>query len=88
MLNAGGPSSPPPQQHPHPHGDVDYDREYKIKSILDENATQYLISWEDDEETGEKFADTWEPKGHANREAVRDWKRQKAEKKRARDRQS
>lgn len=40
-----------------------------------------MIRWEDDEETGEKFADSWEPKANANREAIADWKKQKADKK-------
>ena len=39
-----------------------------------------MISWEDDEVTGEKFEDSWEPKANANREAVVDWEYQKADK--------
>lgn len=65
----------------HKHGDFDPDREYQIKSILDETKTHYLISWEDDEASGETFADTWEPKENANREAVQDWRKQKGKKK-------
>ena len=67
--------SPPPQ---HPHGDVDYAKEYKIKSILDEKGKQYLIDWEDDELTGERYQPSWEPKGNANKEAIADWNLQKA----------
>ncbi|KAK4544223.1 hypothetical protein LTR36_004433 [Oleoguttula mirabilis] len=65
---------------PHPHGDVDYEKEYKVKSILDEKDRQYLIDWEDDEQTGEHYEPTWEPKSHANKQAVADWQRQKAAK--------
>ncbi|KAI7622919.1 hypothetical protein KC319_g18204, partial [Hortaea werneckii] len=65
---------------PHPHGDVDYTKEYKINTILAENERQYLIDWADDEETGEHYEPTWEPKRFANREAVNDWKQQKAQK--------
>ena len=39
-----------------------------------------MISWESDEETGEKYAPTWEPKQNANQEAIEDWERQKADK--------
>ncbi|KAK5119879.1 hypothetical protein LTR85_007205 [Meristemomyces frigidus] len=65
---------------PHPHGVVDFEREYKIKNILDEKDRQYLIDWEDDEVTGEHYEPSWEPKANANKEAVADWERQKAEK--------
>ena len=67
---------------PHAHGKFDPYREYKLKSIVGENAKEYLISWEDDEITGEVFVDTWEPKRNANRQAIEDWEKQKAEKKR------
>lgn len=58
----------------------DPDREYKLKSIIGETETHYLIEWENDEETGEVFEDSWEPKENANREAVADYEFQKAEK--------
>ncbi|KAI7476893.1 hypothetical protein KC351_g9198 [Hortaea werneckii] len=76
-VKQGSEVSPPT---PHPHGDVDYTKEYKINTILAENERQYLIDWADDEETGEHYEPTWEPKRFANREAVNDWKQQKAEK--------
>ncbi|KAI7183429.1 hypothetical protein KC324_g7973 [Hortaea werneckii] len=76
-VKQGSEVSPPT---PHPHGDVDYTKEYKINTILAENERQYLIDWADDEETGEHYEPTWEPKGFANREAVNDWKQQKAQK--------
>lgn len=53
------------------------DREYKVKQILQENRRKYLIAWEDDEVTGEKFEPSWEPKEYANELAVRDWKERK-----------
>ena len=64
----------------HAHGKIDPKREYKIKSIVDESDTKYLISWEDDEVTGESFSDTWEPKRNANQEAIDDWEQQNADK--------
>jgi hypothetical protein len=64
----------------HAHGKFDPEREYKVKSIVAETKDEYLISWEDDEITGESFIDTWEPKENANKEAVDDWKWQNAEK--------
>ncbi|KAI7358067.1 hypothetical protein KC320_g1347 [Hortaea werneckii] len=76
-VKQGSEVSPPT---PHPHGDVDYTKEYKINTILAENERQYLIDWADDEETGEHYEPTWEPKRFANREAVNDWKQQKAQK--------
>ena len=84
MHDAGSPLSSPP----HPHGSFDPEKEYKIKSIIDEDNKCYLISWESDEETGEKFDPTWEPKANANLEAVKDWKRIKAERKKEADRKS
>ena len=64
----------------HPHGQFDLQKEYKLKSIVGENKTKYLISWENDEVTGEPFEDTWEPKSHANQEAVEHWEGLKADK--------
>lgn len=71
-----GPTSPPA----HAHGEIDPGKEYKIKSILDENKKEYKIDWEDDEVTGEHYEPTWEPKANANKQAVADWQRQRAEK--------
>lgn len=65
---------------PHAHGEVDPNRFFKLRSIVGEDKNNYLISWEDDEVTGEKFEDTWEPKKNANRQAIEDWEKQKAEK--------
>lgn len=67
-----------PQSSPHPHGNVDYEREYKVKSIVGETKTHYLIAWEPDEETGEHYKDTKEPKRNVNQAAIDDWKRQKS----------
>jgi len=60
-----------PKQH------ADSQQEYKIKNILDETKTHYLIDWENSKD-GEVFAPTWEPKHHANELAVTDWEAQKA----------
>lgn len=65
---------------PHPHGQFDEEQEFKIRAIVEETATHYRIEWEDDEETGQKFPSTWEPKGHANRLAVEDWEATKRRK--------
>ena len=64
----------------HAPGNVDPEREYKLKSILEESKSKYLIEWEDDEETGQRFENTWEPKRNANQQAIEDWERQKAKK--------
>ncbi|KAI9707765.1 MAG: hypothetical protein M1836_000727 [Candelina mexicana] len=52
---------------------------WKVKDIIEENRTQYLIDWEDDPKTGRSYEPTWEPKGNANREAVKDWQKKKRE---------
>lgn len=57
----------------HPHGEVDPDQEYEARAILDESKNKYLIQWEDNTVTGEKFNDSWEPKRLANKFLVRDW---------------
>ncbi|KAK4501441.1 hypothetical protein PRZ48_007250 [Zasmidium cellare] len=62
-----------PATTPHPHGNVDPERLYKVRSILEERDDEYLIDWEDDEETGEKFEPTWEHKSNANRAAVEEF---------------
>lgn len=58
-------------------------REFKARGILAESKTKYQIDWEDDPVTGKGFAPTWEPKGNANEELVRDW----IEKKEAQEKQ-
>ena len=63
---------------PNSHAKLESEREYDIKSIIDENETQYHIDWEDDDVTGEEFQPTWEPKEYANHLAVMDWRRRKA----------
>jgi hypothetical protein len=62
----------------HPHGEVDYDKEYKVRDILDEKGATYLVDWEDDSETGEKFPPTWEPKKNVNELAVESWLKKQA----------
>ncbi|KXS96739.1 hypothetical protein AC578_9010 [Pseudocercospora eumusae] len=64
----------------HPHGEhFDQEKEYHIRSILNETATQYQIAWADDPVTGKPYSTTWEPKSNANQAAIDDWERQKAE---------
>nr|POE87255.1 hypothetical protein CFP56_29844 [Quercus suber] len=75
--NRGKQIAASPRASPHPHGQIDLDKEYRIRSILRETKTQYLIDWEDDELTGEIYAQTWEPRENANQQAVDDWERQK-----------
>lgn len=67
MCNAGKASAA------HPHGEFDASQEYKVRAIIDERRTHYLIQWEDDEVTGERYDDTWEPKDYVNRLAVEEW---------------
>ncbi|EMC94269.1 hypothetical protein BAUCODRAFT_36736 [Baudoinia panamericana UAMH 10762] len=69
---------PVPPASPHPHGDVDPGKFYQARKILDEDRTRYYIDWENDEVTGAAYEPTWEPKAHANRQLIDEWKRQKA----------
>ncbi|KAF2170735.1 hypothetical protein M409DRAFT_18707 [Zasmidium cellare ATCC 36951] len=62
---------------PHPHGNVDPERLYKVRAILQETEDQYEIDWADDEVTGESYEPTWEPKKNANRLAVEEWEARK-----------
>ena len=32
---------------------------YKVRDIINEKGNKYLIDWEDDAETGEKYQPTW-----------------------------
>ena len=32
---------------------------YKVRNIIDENQSKYLIDWEDDPVTGEQYTPTW-----------------------------
>ncbi|MCJ1475834.1 hypothetical protein MMC13_004498 [Lambiella insularis] len=61
---------------------------WKVRDIIDENATKYLIDWEDDPETGQKFKPTWEVKHYANATAVSDWKQKQRQKRAKSSRQS
>ncbi|MCJ1390188.1 hypothetical protein MMC18_003046 [Xylographa bjoerkii] len=47
---------------------------YKVRDIINEKGAKYLIDWEDDPETGEKYQPTWELKSYANAEAVAAWR--------------
>ncbi|EME43472.1 hypothetical protein DOTSEDRAFT_54274 [Dothistroma septosporum NZE10] len=70
--------APGPSASPHPHGAVDFQKEYKLRAIIDETKTKYLIDWEDDSETGEKYEPTWELKANANKLAKEDWNARKS----------
>lgn len=79
MLVAHG-AQASPSASTHPHGDVDFEKEYKIRAIVGELKNKYQIDWEDDSDTGESYPKTWEPKKNANALAVADWERKKAAK--------
>ncbi|KJX99545.1 hypothetical protein TI39_contig354g00128 [Zymoseptoria brevis] len=64
----------------HPHGQIDPDKEYKVRDIIGETKTKYHVDWEDDSETGEQYVPTWEPKDHVNELAVESWIRKQAAK--------
>lgn len=55
-------------------------RDYAAKRILDENKTQYLIDWdENDPKTGKPYKPTWQPKICANSTLVAEWEDEKEE---------
>ncbi|KAK5747144.1 hypothetical protein LTR17_000277 [Elasticomyces elasticus] len=74
---AKGLQSAPPAS-PHPHGEIDPEKLYIIRNIIDERRGEYRIDWEDDPKTGERFEPTWEPKGNVTEDAVKEWNEQKA----------
>lgn len=45
---------------------------YRVRNILDENAKQYKVDWEDGPH-GEQYPPTWEPKDFVNEVAIEDW---------------
>ncbi|KAF4544082.1 Chromo domain-containing protein [Lasiodiplodia theobromae] len=53
------------------------DNVYSVRAIVGERKRQYLVAWEDDPTTGEKFEDTWEPKGNVSKDVVAEWRQQK-----------
>ncbi|KAK5694787.1 hypothetical protein LTR97_009377 [Elasticomyces elasticus] len=67
-----------PPASPHPHGEIDPEKLYTIRNIIDERRGEYRIDWEDDPKTGERFEPTWEPKGNVTADAVKEWSEQKA----------
>ncbi|KAK5709948.1 hypothetical protein LTR17_019336 [Elasticomyces elasticus] len=73
---AKGLQSAPPAS-PHPHGEIDPEKLYIIRNIIDERRGEYRIDWEDDPKTGESFEPTWEPKGNVTEDAVKEWNEQK-----------
>lgn len=88
MSRPAAPDLPPP----HPHGDFDEDKLWKVRSILEERIKsgkfQYLIDWEDDEQTGEKYPPTWEPKKNLTLDVLAEWEEEKAAKKAGKSSQS
>ncbi|KAK3631303.1 hypothetical protein LTR56_016938 [Elasticomyces elasticus] len=74
---AKGLQSAPPAS-PHPHGEIDPEKLYTIRNIIDERRGEYRIDWEDDPKTGERFEPTWEPKANVTEDAVKEWNEQKA----------
>ncbi|KAK1825308.1 hypothetical protein LTR12_000108 [Friedmanniomyces endolithicus] len=72
------PSSSSPAASPHPHGEVDPERLYTLRSIIDEKPGHYLIDWEDDPVTGEAFDPTWEPKRNVTKPAIQEWNAEKS----------
>ncbi|KAK4895757.1 hypothetical protein LTR27_006239 [Elasticomyces elasticus] len=66
-----------PPASPHPHGEIDPEKLYTIRNIIDERRGEYRIDWEDDPKTGERFEPTWEPKGNVTEDAVKEWNEQK-----------
>ncbi|KAI5365223.1 Putative HDA1 complex subunit 2/3 protein [Septoria linicola] len=61
----------------HSHGKINYEKDYKVRSIIGEDKTKYHIDWEPDSDTGENYEPTWEPKANANQLAIDDWERKK-----------
>ena len=62
---------------PHPHGDYDEEEYYQLRTVLKERIVrkkvEYLIDWEDNKLTGEKYTPTWEPKENLTERALADW---------------
>ncbi|MCJ1398950.1 hypothetical protein MMC11_002151 [Xylographa trunciseda] len=63
-------------------------RLYKVRDIINEKGAKYLIDWEDDPETGEKYQPTWEPKRYANAEAISAWKQKQRGRRQSKSNQS
>ncbi|KAI5366449.1 hypothetical protein Slin14017_G040890 [Septoria linicola] len=57
---------------------IKVEKEYKVRSIIDESSSHYHIDWESDSDTGGSCESTWEPKSYANQLAVEDWETKKA----------
>ncbi|KAK4967557.1 hypothetical protein LTR28_002648, partial [Elasticomyces elasticus] len=73
QSSSSPPTIQPTPQSQHPHGLFDSQEFFQIRRILKENKSQYLIDWEDNYETGEKYDPTWEPKVNANEAAIAEW---------------
>jgi len=57
------------------------EQEFPVRDILDEDETRFLIDWEDNETTGEKYEPSWEPKEEVGRAAIEAWEEIKAQRK-------
>ena len=66
---------------PHPHGDYDEEEYYQLRTVLKERTVrkkvEYLIDWEDNKLTGEKYTPTWEPRENLTERALADWEAEK-----------
>jgi hypothetical protein len=55
--------------------------EFAVRGIIDEDDTRFLIDWEDNETTGEKYEPSWEPKENVGAGAIEAWEETKAQRK-------
>ncbi|KAF2232397.1 hypothetical protein EV356DRAFT_252042 [Viridothelium virens] len=51
---------------------------FEIRDVLKYRNGRYLVQWEDNPDTGEKYSPTWEPKKNLNEEALEHWKQNQA----------
>ncbi|KAF2742189.1 hypothetical protein M011DRAFT_481892 [Sporormia fimetaria CBS 119925] len=54
-------------------------KKWEVRGILAETEDKYLIDWADDEETGESYSPTWEPKRNANKACIIQWENKRKE---------
>ena len=52
----------------------DNEIEWAAREILAESSAEYLIDWEPNSDTGEKYSPTWEPKRNASKTLIKSWK--------------
>ncbi|KAL9083884.1 MAG: hypothetical protein Q9165_008354 [Trypethelium subeluteriae] len=51
---------------------------FEIRDVLEYKNGRYLVQWEDNPDTGEKYTPTWEPKKNLNEGALEYWKQNQA----------